>query len=205
MKEIPGVQAEIWSSTLEALCLLSPHRLSHKTTMNTLTDRVKSILKDRDLPAKDVIESALEDPRNAGWASKYLRPDTLLSKEELALYASIAHLSIPLQNSTDFKVDRYSKLNHSGILQPILRNPDIGATRPILEDDLRNAIETLEASTATIQKQTENLKLQCASLNKQLSLENNVEQQRNRDIARLRKKHEAGRQNTTMAVGEGPT
>ncbi|KAJ5143120.1 uncharacterized protein N7515_001907 [Penicillium bovifimosum] len=149
--------------------------------MNALTDRVKSVLKDRGLPAKDVIESTLDDPRNAAWASKYLHPDTLLSKEEL---------------------DLYSKINHSGILQPILRNPDLGATRPILEDDLRNAIESLEASTATIQKQTERLKFQCASLNKHLSLENNVEQQQGRDVARLRKKHEADRQSTTMAAIE---
>lgn len=102
---------------------------------------------------------------------------------------------------TSLTGDRYLKLENSGALQPILSNPDLGATRPILEDELRNAIESLEASTAKIQKQTETLKFQCASLNKQLGLENNVEQQRNRDIARLQKKHEAGRQNTTMAVG----
>ncbi|KAJ5543012.1 hypothetical protein N7461_009015 [Penicillium sp. DV-2018c] len=149
--------------------------------MNALTDRVKSVLKARGIPVNDVIESALEDSRNAAWATKYLHPDTLLSKEELALYSNISD---------------------SEILQPILRNPDLGATRPILEDDLRNAIESLEASTATIQKQTEKLKFQCASLNKYLSVENNVEQQRSRDVARLRKKHEAGRQDTTMAAIE---
>lgn len=100
--------------------------------------------------------------------------------------------------------NRYLKIENSGALQPILSNPDLGATRPILEDELRNAIESLEASTATIQKQTETLKFQCANLQKQLGLENNVEQQRSRDIARLQKKHEAGRQNTTMAVGACP-
>ncbi|KAJ5824445.1 hypothetical protein N7447_006785 [Penicillium robsamsonii] len=149
---------------------------------DTLTDKLISILKDRDIPAKrEVIVSAFEDDRNAKWASKHLRPDTLLSKDELALYL---------------------KLENSGALQPILRNPDLGAIRPILEDELRNTIESLEASTATIQKQTEALKCQCASLNKQLGLENKVEQQRSRDIARLQKKHEAGRQNTTMAAVE---
>ncbi|KAJ6124826.1 hypothetical protein N7471_012143 [Penicillium samsonianum] len=149
---------------------------------DTLTDKFISILKDRDIPVKqEVIGSAFEDDSIAQWASKHLRPDTLLSKDELALYL---------------------KLENSGALQPILSNPDLGATRPILEDELRNAIESLEASTATIQKQTETLKFQCASLNKQLGLENNVEQQRSRDIARLQKKHEAGRQNTTMAAME---
>lgn len=107
-------------------------------------------------------------------------------------------------DKTSLTRDRYLKLENSGALQPILSNPDLGATRPILEDEIRNAIESLEASTANIQKQTETLRFQCASLNKQLGLENNVAQQRSRDIARLQKKHEAGRQNTTMAVGACP-
>ncbi|CAG7956276.1 unnamed protein product [Penicillium salamii] len=139
---------------------------------------VLSILKDRDIPHKrDVILSAFEDPRNAEWASTYLRPETLLSKDELALY---------------------TKLHSSGALQPILNDPDLGATRPILEDDLRHAIESLEASTATVQKRTETLKRQCETLNKQMVREQNLGQQRSKDIARLRKKHEAGRQNTTI-------
>ncbi|KAJ5365047.1 hypothetical protein N7517_007933 [Penicillium concentricum] len=149
---------------------------------DTVTDKLISILKDRDIPVKrEVIVSAFKEDRNAQWVSKHLHPDTLLSKDELALYL---------------------KLEKSGALQPILRNPDLGATRPILEDELRNTIESLEASTATIQKQTETLKFQCASLNKQLGLENKVEQQRSRDITRLQKKHEAGRQSTTMAAAE---
>lgn len=173
----------------------------------TLTDKLISILKVRDIPVKrGVIESAFEDDRNAQWASKHLRPDTLLSKDELALYVSFVPPPPPPppHYKTSLIRDRYLKLENSGALQPILNNPDLGATRPILEDEFRNAIESLEASTATIQKQTETLKSQCASLNKKLGLENNVEQQRSRDIARLQKKHEAGRQNTTMAVGTCP-
>ncbi|CAG7952178.1 unnamed protein product [Penicillium nalgiovense] len=147
---------------------------------DTLTDNLISMLKDRGIPVKEVIES-FEDNRNTQWASKHLRPDTLLSKDELALYL---------------------KLESSGALQPILSNPDFGATRPVSEDELRDAIESLEASTAAIQKQTETLNFQCASLNKQLGLENDIEQQRSRDIARLHKKHEAGRHTTTNAATE---
>ncbi|KAJ5348366.1 uncharacterized protein N7506_001619 [Penicillium brevicompactum] len=147
-----------------------------------MNSSVSSILRDRDIPhRRDVIDSAFQDPRNAEWASTHLRPDTLLSKDELALY---------------------TKLESSGALQPILHDPELDATRPILEDDLRRAIESLEASTATITKQTETLKLQCDTLNKQFGREQNVEIQRIKDIARLRKKHEAGRQNTTMAATE---
>ncbi|KAJ5770746.1 uncharacterized protein N7511_002797 [Penicillium nucicola] len=149
----------------------------------SLADSILFILKERDIPAKrDAIETAFDgDSADTEWAVKYLRPDTLLSKEELTLY---------------------SRLQASGALQPILRNPDLPATRPILEDDLQTAIKSLETSTATIQKQTETLKFQCDSLNKQLGLANNVEQQRNRDVTRLRKKHEGGRQSTTMAASE---
>lgn len=54
---------------------------------DTLTDKFISILKDRDIPVKqEVIGSAFEDDSIAQWASKHLRPDTLLSKDELALY-----------------------------------------------------------------------------------------------------------------------
>lgn len=56
---------------------------------HTVTDKLISILKVRDIPAKrEVIESAFKDDRNAQWASKHLRPDTLLPKDELALYVS---------------------------------------------------------------------------------------------------------------------
>lgn len=54
-------------------------------------DGILSILKERDiLVRRDVIESALEDPatgsESAEWIFKHLRPETLLSKEELSLY-----------------------------------------------------------------------------------------------------------------------
>jgi hypothetical protein len=57
-----------------------------------LTDKVLSILKERNLiTKKDAIESALEDPatghKNVEWVSRHLQPETLLSREELYLYA----------------------------------------------------------------------------------------------------------------------
>lgn len=65
---------------------------------DTLADTVLSLFKERDLPVKrDAIVSALEDsasttatttapgPNNAQWVSTHLHPDTLLSREELAL------------------------------------------------------------------------------------------------------------------------
>ncbi|GLI80673.1 hypothetical protein PoHVEF18_009030 [Penicillium ochrochloron] len=149
---------------------------------DTLTDKILATLKERDLLAKrDVIELALTDPATEEWVSKHLNPSTLLSREELVLY---------------------NKLENSGAIQPILRDPELGATRPFLEDDIRSAIESLEASTATIQKQTETLSFQCETLKRQLRQQEKWEQDRSRDIALLRKKHEARRQSTTIAAND---
>ncbi|KAJ5117065.1 hypothetical protein N7448_004014 [Penicillium atrosanguineum] len=149
-------------------------------------DKILSILKERQLIAKkDAIESALEDPatgyNNAEWVSRHLQPETLLSREELHLY---------------------TKLESMGLLQPILRSPSLNATRPFLEDDIRTAIESFESSTTTIQRQTEALSLQCETLKSQLRRQRNLDQERSRDLGRLRKKHEVGRQNTTIAANE---
>ncbi|KAJ5102903.1 hypothetical protein N7532_003432 [Penicillium argentinense] len=151
-----------------------------------LVDEILSVLKDRDiLEKRDFIASALGDPatgpQSVEWVSKHLRPDYLLSREELTLY---------------------NKLESTGSLSPILRDPDFNATRPFLEDDIRTAIQTLEASTVAIQKQSDTLSQQCETLKKQFRRQESVDQDRARDIARLRKKHEAGRQNTAIAANE---
>ncbi|KAJ5286940.1 hypothetical protein N7478_002626 [Penicillium angulare] len=155
----------------------------------TNADTILAILKERDtLVKRDVIESALGDstvgPKNAEWAAKHLRSETLLSKEELSLY------------------ERYTKLENSGALQPILREPSLGATRPFLETDIQSAIDSLEASTVTIKQQSHVLSLQCEAVKKKLRREGSLDQDRSRDIARLRKKHESGKQNATVLANE---
>ena len=79
-------------STLELLVYqVFASQLLKPTMEDTLTDKLISIFKDRDIPAKrEVIESSFEDDGNAQWAAKHLRPDTLLSKDELALYVLFA-------------------------------------------------------------------------------------------------------------------
>ncbi|KAJ5591741.1 uncharacterized protein N7459_002110 [Penicillium hispanicum] len=153
---------------------------------STLTDRIVSSLKERDILVKvDAIESALDDPSTgqstAEWVSKHLESDTLLSREELTLY---------------------TKLESSGALQAILLDPDLGATRPFLEDDIRTAIAALETSTAAVKKQTQTLSAQCEKIRSHLRRQESLDQDRTRDIARLRKKHEAERQNTTVTANE---
>ncbi|KAF9883459.1 hypothetical protein FE257_003457 [Aspergillus nanangensis] len=113
--------------------------------------------------------------------TEHVTHDTLLTQEEITLY---------------------SKLESSGALRNILSSPEIDSTRPFLDHDLRKAIETLNASTAAIQRQTEILTSQCENLNRQISLEDEREGIQSRDLRRLRQKHESGRQNTAAASSD---
>ena len=94
----------------------------------------------------------------------------------------------------------YSKLEASGTLQQIIHSNDIPATRPFLDEDAKNAIEYLKASTAAIQKQTDILTTQCETLNKQIRLGDERALGKDRDTEQLRRKHESGRQNVNAAV-----
>lgn len=114
--------------------------------------------------------------------------------------AQLAH-SEYITNLNHFRsLCRYNKLSQTGNLHPILRDPNLEATRPFLETDIRAAIQSLETSTATIQKQSDTLSRQCDILRKQFRQRESLDGDRGRDIMRLRKKHEVGRQNTIIAV-----
>ncbi|OOF92350.1 hypothetical protein ASPCADRAFT_55097 [Aspergillus carbonarius ITEM 5010] len=88
--------------------------------------------------------------------------------------------------------------NNSGILT----NKDTDATRPLLDDDLRRAIDTLGASTAAIQNQKSILASQYESLNRCDQLDEDLGLGQDRDIARLHKKHKSGRQNIAAASSD---
>lgn len=95
---------------------------------------------------------------------------------------------------------RYNELENSGLLHGILDDSETSKTRPLLDEDLRESIESLSASTTAIQKQTEMLRYQCESLNKHLGLEGEGALAQRRESERLRQKHDWGRQNTANAV-----
>ena len=97
---------------------------------------------------------------------------------------------------------RYNKLDNFGALQSILRDPELGSTQPFLDDDIRATLKSLEASTANIQRRTESLSRQCEMLKRQSQRQDRMDQDRTRDVARLRKKHEAGRQNTVVVAND---
>ncbi|KJK61531.1 hypothetical protein P875_00042203 [Aspergillus parasiticus SU-1] len=119
---------------------------------NNLTNTLIIALKDRDIPFKCAeIKSAFanekEATENKTWVMEHLNHHTLLSQEELTLY---------------------TKLESTGSLQNIIHNLDTNADRPFLDEDLRKAINSLNASTAVIQKQKRVLASQCDNIDKEL-------------------------------------
>ncbi|EPS29117.1 hypothetical protein PDE_04066 [Penicillium oxalicum 114-2] len=153
------------------------------------TSDIIGLFKERGLPVKRSLIDAIDDEfvysktsaETQEWVSTHLTADTLLSREEATLY---------------------EKLDSSGALQPILHDPNLGATRPFHEDEMRSAIASLEASTTAIERQTKTLSFQCEMLRKQLQNQEEWAQERDRDLARLLGKHEAEKQRTEVAAKE---
>ncbi|KAL4938625.1 hypothetical protein BDV06DRAFT_49812 [Aspergillus oleicola] len=147
---------------------------------------VISALNDRNItPKRDAVTAAFNDrssgAKHAEWVQEHLTPDTLLSEEELRLYA---------------------KLESSDSFPALLSDTNFDSTRPFLEDDLLKAIEALNTSTAETQRQTDVLTTQYDTLNRQKKRDEERESRQQREIERLRRKHDAGRQNTSTAVSE---
>ncbi|GLA58645.1 hypothetical protein AtubIFM55763_004030 [Aspergillus tubingensis] len=166
-----------------------------------------SALKDRELSInRDQIKSALaeriEGTEIAKWLTEHLSTDTLLSQEELKLYFQSRFTKDLSQSLIALVTIRYSKLEESGALQSLFTNPNLKATRPLVDDDLRRAIETLNASTAAIQRQTKTLASQYESLNRSITSDDELGLRQNRDNARLRQKHTSERQNIAAASSD---
>jgi hypothetical protein len=85
-------------------------------------------------------------------------------------------------------------------LRDIACHPDADASRPFLDKDIRKVIDSLNASTAVIQKQTELLTFLYDNMNKQLDRVGERGLRRDRDIERLHQRHESKRQNSNAAV-----
>ncbi|KAL4903718.1 hypothetical protein BDW74DRAFT_38631 [Aspergillus multicolor] len=147
---------------------------------------VISALKERNIPPKrDQIALAFQNDiniiRNTAWVQEHLTPDTLLSQEELRLY---------------------SKLEESGALSALIGDTNFDSCRPFLDVDLQSAIEALNTSTADIQEQTDILTSQYDILHRQLKRGGDQASKQTREVERLRRNHEAARQNTATAISE---
>ncbi|KAL3425017.1 hypothetical protein PVAG01_04298 [Phlyctema vagabunda] len=107
-------------------------------------ERLLTVLRDRNIAFdKTAIESAFRDADSQaavkGWVEEYLTENTLLTKEESTLYAS---------------------LKKSGEYEAISASHDLTVIPSLNDLDLQLAIDELKRSTAAIEKQTETLKLQ---------------------------------------------
>ncbi|EEH22463.1 hypothetical protein PABG_04674 [Paracoccidioides brasiliensis Pb03] len=146
----------------------------------SLQEKVTNAFRERSIPVKrDEIAAALTDAESCKWIESHLGPDNLLSKEESTLYA---------------------KLEATGSLKGILQGQEISSTRPFLDDEIRDAIGSLRASTAAIENQTETLKLQCKELKSQIRNANQSRQRESRAWGQLNKKHALERQQTDVTV-----
>ncbi|OXV05793.1 hypothetical protein Egran_06439 [Elaphomyces granulatus] len=96
----------------------------------------------------------------------------------------------------------YSKLENSGSLQVVLHNANLSATRPFLEDDIRNSIDLLKSSTAAIHRQTAILKSQCEDLRKELRNDKDARLDQDRTLAHLLKRHRFQKQHITAAADD---
>ncbi|KAE8379521.1 hypothetical protein BDV26DRAFT_291249 [Aspergillus bertholletiae] len=153
---------------------------------NDQTDLLIIALKDHGIPLKYTeVESAFinekEAPENEKWVMEHLSHDTLLSREELTLYKT---------------------LKTTGSLQNIIHEADANADRPFLDEDLRKAIDSLNASTAMIQKQTHILSSQYDNLDKELRREGERGVRRGIGIEHLRQRSRSERQSTAAASNE---
>ena len=137
------------------------------------------------------------DDRNARWVSKHLKYDTLLSREELALYISLRTRKNCSQLNNLY---RYSKLESSGDLRNIDCNTDVDATRPFLDQDIQSAIESLNASTTAVGKQAQALMTQFENCGRHFHREDDRWTTSDSDLGSLDSKHAIGWQNINAAV-----
>ncbi|KAI9815562.1 MAG: hypothetical protein M1827_002696 [Pycnora praestabilis] len=148
--------------------------------------RLLAVLRERDIPlTRDDVGWAFDSPQTNGqvtqWVQQYLGAETLLSKEELELYSRIA------------KTD---------VVRNISANHDLSIVRPIVEDEIRTAIASLEESTASIERQNISLKAQWEALKDLKDQSQHDETTRKRDTDRRCRKHLLEKQHMELAIEE---
>ncbi|OJK03343.1 hypothetical protein ASPACDRAFT_74934 [Aspergillus aculeatus ATCC 16872] len=118
---------------------------------------------------------------HAKWVTEHITSELLLSQEEFTLH---------------------SALEKSGVLSKLLNNRSTRATRPFLEKELQQAIDSLNASTTAILRQKNIFSSQCETMNRRLYQKEKGELGFKRDAERLRLKTLSGRQTATAVFLE---
>ncbi|KAL2064073.1 hypothetical protein VTL71DRAFT_4567 [Oculimacula yallundae] len=127
---------------------------------NSMQILVKA-LRDHDLPCdREALKSAFADPETQSaiqaWVDEYLAPETLLTKDEANLYATLIKSG---------EADR-------------LAAQDLSLVQGLNDQEIQTAIEELKRSTAAIEKQSEALRLQQNAMNALVKNEKRASQTR---------------------------
>ena len=118
------------------------------------------VLRNHDVPYdRDAIKSLFDDANNQAtaqaWMQKHLSPETLLTKDEAALYA------FPLMPVCDALIRlRYATLLKTGEAEALIKSQDLSVIRGLDDQELQDAIVDLRRSTTAIGRQTECLRSQ---------------------------------------------
>lgn len=161
------------------------------------------VLRECDIPlSRDDVQWAFDAPSSreavVEWVKEYLGADTLLSKDELELYAwRKPAASLDSVGLTDYS---YNKLKRNGTVRAIQASNDLTTVRPFTESDIRSALDTLKASTSAIEKQTRILRSQQKGLLSYGKDLDDVESRRKHDSEQRRRKYALEKQHVQMAV-----
>ncbi|RAH73612.1 uncharacterized protein BO66DRAFT_461512 [Aspergillus aculeatinus CBS 121060] len=150
------------------------------------TPLVINTFRERNLPVDrnkvlSVFSNAAGAAAHAKWVTEHIASELLLSQEEFTLH---------------------SALEKSNVLSKLLNNRSTRTTRPILEEELQQAIDSLNASTTAILRQKKIFSSKCETMNRQLHQKEKRELGFKRDAERLRLKTLSGRQTATAVFLE---
>lgn len=148
----------------------------------------------------DSLKSGFDHPESQTaiqeWMQEYLSPETLLSKDEEALYVSVeSYYYVYSANSY-----RYSILLKSGKADALAASQDLSAFPTLSDQDIHEAIEELRRSTTAIEKQTENLKLQQNAMSMLVKDNARLHQGQSQATNTQQRKWEKEKGNTIVAV-----
>ncbi|PSS28396.1 hypothetical protein M430DRAFT_47402 [Amorphotheca resinae ATCC 22711] len=133
----------------------------------------------------DALKSAFDDPESQAtieaWVQEYLSPETLLTKDEATLYAALVK---------------------SGEADAFAASQDLSAIRGLNDQDMQQAIEELQRSTAAIEKQSETLRLQQNAMKMLINSSAQVEQARSQTNKSQQRKWDMERGHIITAVKE---
>ncbi|KUJ19137.1 uncharacterized protein LY89DRAFT_716730 [Mollisia scopiformis] len=152
---------------------------------DALSSTLIRILRDRDIPYdREAIKAAFADKESQtavqAWIEEYLSPETLLTKDEAALYATL------------------TKTGEADTLAA----QDLSMIQGLSEEETHTAIEELKRSTAAIEKQTETLRLQQNAMSALVKTEKRAVQSRSQIEKAQTRKWDVERGQISAAIEE---